>query len=36
VEYYFQLQVTELASGLRYWQKETLIGKRGSKKVVPW
>jgi len=36
VEYYFQLKVTELASGLRYWQKETLIGKRGSKKVVPW
>jgi uncharacterized protein (TIGR02722 family) len=36
VEYYFQLRVTELASGTTYWQKETLIGKRGSKKVVPW
>jgi hypothetical protein len=36
VEYYFQLRVTELASGTTYWQKESLIGKRGSKKVVPW
>ena len=36
VEYYFQLRVSEIASGLTYWQKETLIGKRGSKKVVPW
>ncbi len=29
-EYYFQLKVTELASGLRLWQKEVLIGKRGK------
>jgi hypothetical protein len=36
VEYYFQLRVSEIASGLTYWQKETLIGKRGSRKVVPW
>jgi uncharacterized protein (TIGR02722 family) len=36
VEYYFQLQLTNLASGLRYWQNETIIGKRGSDKVVPW
>jgi uncharacterized protein (TIGR02722 family) len=36
VEYYFQLRVAEMASGLSYWQKETVIGKRGSKKVVPW
>ncbi|MBM4102509.1 MAG: penicillin-binding protein activator LpoB [Planctomycetes bacterium] len=36
VEYYFQLRVSELASGTTYWQKETLIGKRGSKKVAPW
>jgi hypothetical protein len=36
VEYYFQLRVSEIASGASYWQKETLIGKRGSKKVVPW
>ncbi|MBN1505617.1 MAG: penicillin-binding protein activator LpoB [Sedimentisphaerales bacterium] len=36
VEYYFQLQLTEIASGLRYWQKETIIGKRGSRRTVPW
>jgi uncharacterized protein (TIGR02722 family) len=36
VEYYFQLQLTNLASGLRYWQNETIIGKRGSGKTVPW
>ena len=36
VEYYFQLQVTNLTNGLRFWQKETLIGKRGSNKSVAW
>jgi len=36
VEYYFQLKVTDLTTGLRYWQKETLIGKRGSNKSVSW
>ncbi len=36
VEYYFQLQLTDLTTGLRYWQNENIIGKRGSKKVVPW
>jgi PBP1b-binding outer membrane lipoprotein LpoB len=36
VEYYFQLMVTDLASGLRFWQKETVIGKRGSSKSVAW
>jgi len=36
VEYYFQLKVTDLKSGLRFWQKETVIGKRGSKKSVSW
>ena len=36
VEYYFQLQVTEIASGLRFWQEQKLIGKRGSKKATPW
>ncbi len=36
VEYYFQLQLTDLASGLRFWQKESLIGKRGSNKSVAW
>ncbi|MCJ7728628.1 MAG: penicillin-binding protein activator LpoB [Sedimentisphaerales bacterium] len=36
VEYYFQLQVTDLKTGLRFWQKETIIGKRGSNKSVAW
>ncbi|MDT8389854.1 MAG: penicillin-binding protein activator LpoB [Lentisphaeria bacterium] len=36
VEYYFQLRITNLRTGLRFWQKETLIGKRGSNKSVSW
>lgn len=36
VEYYFQLKITNLKTGLRFWQKETLIGKRGSNKSVSW
>ena len=36
VEYYFQLQLTSMATGLRQWQDETIIGKRGDKKNVPW
>jgi hypothetical protein len=36
VEYYFQLKMTDLSSGLRFWQKEKVIGKRGSNKSVSW
>jgi uncharacterized protein (TIGR02722 family) len=36
VEYYFQLKVTNIANGLRFWQKEEFIGKRGSSKSVSW
>ena len=36
VEYYFQLRVTNIANGLRFWQKEEFIGKRGSNKSVSW
>ena len=36
VEYYFQLKLTDLTTGLRFWQKEVLIGKRGSNKSVAW
>lgn len=36
VEYYFQLKITDLITGLRFWQKETVIGKRGSNKSVSW
>ena len=28
IEYYFQLRITEIASGLQWWQKQHLIGKR--------
>ena len=36
VEYYFQLQLTDLTSGLRLWQEEQLIGKRGDRRSVSW
>lgn len=36
VEYYFQLKITDLTTGLRFWQKESIIGKRGSNKSVSW
>lgn len=36
VEYYFQLKITDLTTGLRFWQKESLIAKRGSNKSVAW
>ena len=36
VEYYFQLMITDLTTGLRFWQKESIIGKRGSNKSVAW
>ena len=35
-EYYFQLKITDLTTGLRFWQKESLIAKRGSNKSVSW
>ena len=36
IEYYFQLRVTDLTTGLRFWQEEKIIGKRGSSKAVSW
>jgi len=36
VEYYFQLRVTDLTTGLVFWQNETIIGKRGSNRSVSW
>ncbi len=36
VDYYFQLKLTDINSGLRFWQKEEVIGKRGSNKSVSW
>lgn len=36
VEYYFQLRITDMTTGLRFWQEEKVIGKRGSNKMVSW
>jgi uncharacterized protein (TIGR02722 family) len=36
IEYYFQLKLSDVKSGLRFWQDETLIGKRGSNRSVSW
>lgn len=36
VEYYFQLSLTELSTGLAWWEDEVIIGKRGSGKSVAW
>ena len=36
VEYYFQLTLTDINTGLAFWEGETVIGKRGSSKNVSW
>jgi len=36
VEYYFQLTLTDINSGLALWEGESVIGKRGSNKSVSW
>ncbi len=36
VEYYFQLELSEVKTGLSFWQEEVLVGKRGSNKSVAW
>ena len=36
IEYYFQLSLTDLTTGMRYWQNEVVLGKRGSNKSVSW
>ncbi|WP_111494676.1 penicillin-binding protein activator LpoB [Marinobacter bohaiensis] len=36
VEYYFQLSLTDLRSGLATWENETPIIKRGSNDTVAW
>jgi len=36
VEYYFQLTLTDINTGLAFWEGETVIGKRGSNKSVSW
>ena len=36
VEYYFQLSLTDINTGLAIWEGESVIGKRGSSKGVAW
>ncbi len=36
VEYYFQLRIVELATGLQWWQNQTLIGKRTDGRTPTW
>lgn len=36
VEYYFQLTLTHLESGLALWEDEVTIGKMGSNDTVTW
>ncbi|UCG58342.1 MAG: penicillin-binding protein activator LpoB [Phycisphaerales bacterium] len=36
VEYYFQLKLSDVKSGLRFWQDEVIVGKRGSNRSVAW
>jgi uncharacterized protein (TIGR02722 family) len=36
VEYYFQLKLSDAKTGLVTWQKEIIVGKRGSNKSVAW
>ncbi|TQR31259.1 penicillin-binding protein activator LpoB [Campylobacter sp. MIT 99-7217] len=36
VEYFFHLTVTDLTSGLAYWEDEKTIDKAGDKKSVSW
>ncbi len=36
IEYYFQLRITEIATGLQWWQKQYLIGKRADGKTPTW
>ena len=36
VEYYFQLELSDVKTGLTFWQEEVLVGKRGDNRSVPW
>jgi len=36
VDYYFQLTLTDIKTGLAYWEGETVITKAGSGKSVNW
>jgi hypothetical protein len=36
VEYWFQLRITEIATGLQWWQKQHVIGKRTDGRTPTW
>jgi len=36
VEYYFQMSLTDINTGLAFWEDERVIGKRGSNKSTAW
>ncbi|MEA1955215.1 MAG: penicillin-binding protein activator LpoB [Campylobacterota bacterium] len=36
VEYYFQMSLTDINTGLAFWEDEKVIGKRGSNDSVAW
>ncbi len=36
VEYYFQMTLTDINTGLAFWEDEKVIGKRGSNDSVAW
>jgi hypothetical protein len=36
VEYYFQMSLTDINTGLAFWEDERVIGKQGSNKSVAW
>lgn len=35
-EYYFQMSLTDINTGLAFWEDEQVIGKQGSNKSVAW
>ena len=36
IEYYFQMRIVELATGLQWWQKQAVIGKRTDATTPTW
>ncbi len=36
IEYYFQLRIVDVATGLQWWQKQHMIGKRTDRRTATW
>jgi len=36
IEYYFQLRLVEIATGIQGWQKQVFVGKRTDKRTPTW